>query len=446
MNKTHVLAAGFLLVTTMLRPAAAQIPSTSSPLADAARAAVVANAADALRTRYLSPEAGEAAASKIEAQLAGGAYRGLDAVTFAAKMTADLQRVTRDKHMRVSAPADAGPPPVATAPPQLPPPANEGGFVRADRLPGNIGYVEVSGFPQLSAFQPAADKVMAALQDTKGLIIDDRRNGGGTPEAVAYLLSFFIDPSKPPLLLNEFSSRVPGKNEFTTNQEYSVKTPVSYRGKPVYVLTSAQTFSGGEGFAYAMQAFGFGTVVGEVTGGGGHLTAAAPIGSGFVLSVPYARPINPVTSKDWEGVGVIPQVRTTKEEALQAAMRKLGQKVSARDVDVLSTVRLFTPRSAPLPETEPMLRRFLAQLISGAPDYEMLSPGFGDLTRQQLPIIQQRLVAMGAIQSVKFVEVGMQGWDNFDVAFEKGALRWALLLSTDGTRIEGARFGPTPQQ
>jgi hypothetical protein len=438
MMKTGALCAGLLLATAMLLPAA-----SAQALSDTARAEVVAKAAESLRSRYIFPEAGETAAKKIEAQLAAGAYKDLEGRALAEKMTADLQSVTKDKHMRVSGPGGPGGPPPGAAGAPAPPPPSEGGFVRADRLPGNIGYVEVSGFPPPGAFKPAADKAMAALKDTKALIVDVRRNGGGSPDTVAYLVSFFLDQSKPPLLINDFTNRVPGKNEFTTRQSFSVKTPTSYLGKPVYVLTSARTFSGGEEFAYDMQAFKLGTLVGEVTGGGANPGGVGPIGSGFGLFVPNGRPINPVTRTNWEGVGVIPEIKTAKEDALQVALEKLGQKVSAKDIDALSEAKLFSPRATPLPGTEAALRKAIDQLARGEPDYDQLSPGLADATRQQLPSIKERLAGLGALKSVTFVGPAPQGGDAYDVVFEKGALRWSLALSDDG-KIAGSFFGPAP--
>jgi hypothetical protein len=444
MIEARALAAGLLLAAAML-PVSAQTSAAASPLDDAVRAEVVAKAAEALRTRYVFPDAGEAAARRIESQLAVGAYSTLDTQSFAATMTADLQSVTKDRHMRVHAPAPATPQPAA-APPQAPPPANEGGFVRADRLPGNIGYVEVLSFPQLAAFQPAADRALASLKDTSALIIDLRRNGGGTPEAVAYLMSFFIDQSKPPQLINEFTYRVAGTKEFTTNQVFSMKTAGSYLGKPVYVLTSAQTFSGGEGFAYNMQAFKLAVVVGEITGGGGTLGGIGPIGWGYGLFVPNGRPINPETKTNWDGVGVIPEIMTAQEDALQAAMQKQGQRVSSKSVEALSVARLFGPRAIALPGTEALLRKLLGQIAEDKPDYDMLSAGLGNAVRQQMPVVQARLRDLGAIKAVAFVQPGTQGGDTYDVEFEKGALRWTLIPSPDGKKIEGAVFGPAPSR
>ncbi|RYD25612.1 MAG: hypothetical protein EOP89_08835, partial [Lysobacteraceae bacterium] len=56
--------------------------------------------------------------------------------------------------------------------------------------------------------------------------------------------------------------------EFKRDSFFSEPTPVSFAGVPAYVLTSGNTFSGGEELAYDMQTLKLGTVVGEVTGVG----------------------------------------------------------------------------------------------------------------------------------------------------------------------------------
>jgi C-terminal processing protease CtpA/Prc len=88
---------------------------------------------------------------------------------------------------------------------------------------------------------------------------------------------------------------------------------------PVFVLTSERTFSGGEGFAYNLQALKRATVVGEITGGGAHPGSDFDITSQLHIFVPTGKAINPVTKTNWEGVGVKPDVEVEAERALEKA-------------------------------------------------------------------------------------------------------------------------------
>src|SRR4029079_3846467 len=97
------------------------------------------------------------------------------------------------------------------------------------------------------------------------------RNGGGSPESAAYFVSFMVAPNRR-VEISEIVSRVPGTNHFERKSFSSQATPVSFASVPVYVLTSKYTFSGGEDFAYSVQALGRAKIVGEVTGGGAHPT------------------------------------------------------------------------------------------------------------------------------------------------------------------------------
>jgi hypothetical protein len=180
---------------------------------------------------------GARAAAAIDQASTSGAYDALDTRSaFAERLTADLRAVAHDKHLNVIA---AG----ATPPGPPPPPLNEGGVVRADRLADDIGYIEIIGFPPLEVFKGALDRAMAALGNTRALIIDMRRNGGGHPLGVAYLVSFFAD-AKTPVHIMDTLWRKPGTAVYRADQDFTSPTPTSYLGKPVYVLTSSGTFSG----------------------------------------------------------------------------------------------------------------------------------------------------------------------------------------------------------
>ncbi|HSY36621.1 MAG TPA: hypothetical protein VK814_12780, partial [Acidobacteriaceae bacterium] len=56
-----------------------------------------------------------------------------------------------------------------------------------------------------------------------------------------------------------------------------------------------------------------------------------PIDAHFDMAVPVARPINPVTKTDWEGTGVTPDYKTSREDALSAAIKVAETKLQAED-------------------------------------------------------------------------------------------------------------------
>jgi hypothetical protein len=416
-------------------------PPPPAPLDATSRTAVVNAAADALRQRYVYPDVGKRAAEAIEAALAAGKYDEIvQPWAFAERLTTDLEAIAHDKHMRVSARGPAPVVAVATGAPLGPPPRSDGGVTRADRLPGNIGYIEVVGLPGLDAFKPPVDEAMAALADTRALIVDLRRNGGGTPFAEVYLTSYLLDPAKP-VAVNKIVWRNPGTETFRTQEFMSSPTPYWYHDKPVYVLTSARTFSGGEAVAYDMQALKLATIVGETTGGGANPGGNAPLTPDFGMFMPNGRGENPTTGTNWERVGVKPDIATPADGALKVALGLLGHATDKSEIAALSEARLFEPRSTANPLSEPAIRRTAEELARGEPNYDLLTPALQEVTRQQLPQLQQLFQSLGAIESVTFVEVGPQGGDAFDVKFANGAVRWNIALTPDG-KTAGAGIRP----
>ena len=203
--------------------------------------------ADVLLTaNYIFPDRAADAKAKIDAALAAGDYDSITAPeAFAEKLTSDLQSVTHDKHVRVFPPPAPRPAAGATTAPARAPQRVYAGFSRVDRLKGNIGYIKLLNFPDSAGpFGQTANQAITDLAGSNALIIDMRDNGGGSPDGIAYLCSFFFDP-KTPVHINGFVNRKSGTNEFSTEESYMRPVPVSYLGKPVYLLTSKRTFSGG---------------------------------------------------------------------------------------------------------------------------------------------------------------------------------------------------------
>jgi len=87
----------------------------------------------------------------------------------------------------------------------------------------------------------------------------------------------------------------------------------------VFVLIGEETFSAAEEFAYDLQALGRGTLIGQRTRGGAHMSVWVPVTPHFDVSVPYARALNPITGTNWEGTGVQPDVEVPAEAAFDRA-------------------------------------------------------------------------------------------------------------------------------
>lgn len=93
------------------------------------------------------------------------------------------------------------------------------------------------------------------------------------------------------------------------------------------------------------------------------------------------------------------------------------------------------------PGSEVALRHLIAGLGSGKPNYDEMVPAFAQITRQELPALQESIVRVGPLQSVSFKGVGPAGGDIYEVTFERTAREFRILLDPDG-RIHAAQFSP----
>jgi len=160
---------------------------------------------------------------------------------------------------------------------------------------------------------------MTSVAGTRALIVDLRENDGGSPTMVSYVSSYLF--SRPTHLNDMWNRRTGRTEEFWTRD--SVPGRRFGETKPVFVLTSTNTFSGGEEFAYNLKALKRATIVGEVTKGGAHPVGPRRVATEYVIAVPHSRPINPITRTNWEGVGVEPDIKVSAQDALAAAIKRL---------------------------------------------------------------------------------------------------------------------------
>ncbi len=201
------------------------------------------------------------------------------------------------------------------------------GIRRVERLDGNVGYLDVRRVPVPANAGPAITAAMELVAGTFALIIDLRHNGGGSPEGVVYWCSYLLEEH--PTHLNDIFHADTGETRQFWALPYVPGT--RYVDRPVYVLTSSHTFSGGEDFAYTLQALGRAEVIGETTGGGAHPTRPFPISPAVHIGIPFARSINPVTGTNWQGTGVVPDVAVPEDQAYDVAYARALRDVLAMD-------------------------------------------------------------------------------------------------------------------
>lgn len=279
-----------------------------------------------LRARYVYPDVAERMEAAIRGRLGAGEYDAIAAgPALAEALTAHLQEVGRDRHLRVS--WEEEPRPVRDR--EGPDPEERErwrqaglqrnfGFQRVERLAGNVGYLDLRQFASPAFAGELAAAAMTLLANTGALIVDLRRNGGGDPAMVAFLTTYLFDHE--PVHLNSLYWR---DGDFT-HQWWTlpwVPGPRFGGAKPIWVLTSRRTFSGGEEFAYNLKTRGRATIVGETTGGGANPGDHHQLDAHFAAFIPNGRAINPVTGANWEGVGVAPDLAVPPEEALAVAHR-----------------------------------------------------------------------------------------------------------------------------
>ncbi len=189
------------------------------------------------------------------------------------------------------------------------------GVVSAEILEGNIGYLDLRGFYRLSESKQYIDSAMQLLSNSDAVIVDLRKNGGGSPRTVQYLCSYFFDQK---LLLNSLYFREDDETTdfYVLDEVGGTKMPTT----PLYVLTSKRTFSGAEEFSYNMLTQERATLVGEITGGGANPGGTYTINDDFRMFIATGTAINPITKTNWETTGVSPQVQVSADDALDKAL------------------------------------------------------------------------------------------------------------------------------
>ncbi|WRZ88524.1 S41 family peptidase [Streptomyces sp. NBC_01007] len=282
-------------------------------------APVIEETARLLTEHYVFPDTAERLAGLLRQRLAEGAYDVDSAEELGRLVTADLQSVNGDGHLRLKYHAEPVPPEqgaAALAAMRRDFDASLGGVPRVESLEGGVAVVELA--PALFPLEWAAEPLGAALalvSPARALIVDLRGSLGGDPDTVSFVCGHLLDARTH---LNTMHWRDGDRCEQFWSPAH---VPGARFGgtKPLYVLTSGRTFSGAEELAYDLQQLGRAVVVGERTGGGAHPREGWTVHPHLEATVPVGRAVNPVSGTNWEGTGVEPDIACSAADALDRA-------------------------------------------------------------------------------------------------------------------------------
>ena len=296
----------------------------------AARARVIDGAIKNLNEFYVFPDIAKKMEDSVRAHQKHGDYDAItDGKILASKLTDDFQAISHDKHLHVNysaikmpeRPKDAKPTPEQIAQERKELEQMNCGFEKVEHLSGNVGYLKFNFFADPDMCGPTAVAAMNFLGNVDAIIFDLRENGGGDPKMVAFIQTYLFDE---PTHLNDLWER---KGDVTHQYWTLPYVPGKLlASKPVYVLTSHDTFSGGEEFCYNLKNLKRATLIGETTGGGAHPVSGHRIDDHFMIGVPFARAINPISKTNWEGTGVEPDVKVPAADALTTAQKLIQER------------------------------------------------------------------------------------------------------------------------
>lgn len=301
----------------------------AAPLDQADRTKILTNAARLIETRYVDPADG----ARIAAALRNARERWTDVTDpkqFAEQVTRWLRSVSSDGHLGLSYSEE----PIAEGDPAGFTAAEmekwygahlNHGIEKIERLPGNIMLLDIRVFPPSQMAGDVFAAAMTVVAQGDALIIDLRKNGGGA-ETAELLMGYLLESGSP----------LTGSYDRPSDTRRYISSPSWVPGrrfgsnKPLYVLTSARTFSAAEAVAYSLQALGRATIVGETTGGGAHPFEYRRVHEHFAVDLPEGKSINPITGTNWQGTGVKPDVEVPADQALDTALALARKAVKDR--------------------------------------------------------------------------------------------------------------------
>ncbi len=313
-----------ILLTTQL------VARDETAMSTKARSAVVDSLAVVLGKNYIFPKMAAKIVETLRSNEQKGHYAKKTQAGFAEQLTKDIQAVSDDLHFFVG----VDPQWVADKRREDDPEVKKAmaeaeladlkrknfGFEDVQLLEGNVGYINFTYFADPDVAHQAAATAMSFVEHADALIFDMRYNNGGYLEMAQLLMSYLFTTDEPQMLFNYYyiddGQRIE-KSDWVLPFVPGPRLPK----KPVYILTSNTSFSSAEWFSYVLKNLDRATIIGQQTAGGAHPVDRKVVDSNFFIQVPIGEIKGPKYGKDFEGLGVTPDITVPAHKALAVAHR-----------------------------------------------------------------------------------------------------------------------------
>jgi C-terminal processing protease CtpA/Prc len=409
----------------------------------AAAAQAASELAELLRDNYVFPEIGLRYSEALEQRIEEGFdSAGVDLVEFAGDLDTLVNAVHRDAHLRVSALGTEGDGPRRMRR------AAGGAIGTTAWIDDDIAYLELIALPDDQASQESMADFFDQYRGARALIIDARTCPGGTLPVIDVLGSRLFDQPTH-LVTMDMRNGAAGQLQQSLEDLPSTRrvdsdatlarfehwtTPStnpadrSWAEVPVYLLTNF-TASACEHLALALKVTGRATLIGNTTRGAGHFGGMRTFAEDSLkVFLPVGRTYDPDTGRDWEGVGIEPDIAVPANRALHTALDALG-------VDPSLAANIS-------PQGERSIAPAVRSLNPGGPSYGLgIMPPRGGDTFIEVMMVRENAVAdnAGVRQGDRIVAMNGTSVAEMDQATVIKALRspqLALEILRSGDRFE----------
>lgn len=322
---------------------AQQLKTEAATSVCAERSQVLQNLAKQLENNFCSPDAGRQYAeylNSVDPKNDGTE----DDEAFALRVSSGFQSVYKDGHLRLR-------------PPEKNSDNSEHHHVE---FPPSIEYSDILnedvGFIRLVHFSPETEELeqlrtlLADMAGVKTLVFDLRGHRGGSTEMLDIIFAaIYKDPIELVYMDTRASVDARGEGVFEdgptliringpdgvvrrVHKVVPEKASLLADAK-VILLTSSQTASAAEHFAFAIKLTKRGKIVGENTRGAARFGYGTDLGCGFSTFIPVGQTFDPKSGLSWEASGVEPDEKVNPQNALDEVLTQLD--VSDQKIAIL---------------------------------------------------------------------------------------------------------------